>query len=376
MSVPALLLFAGPLLVGSPPPLTQVADVPLPGGATRFDYQAVDPIDRRLYIAHLGDGSLVAFDLAGSKVVKEVPGLPSVHGVGVAHDKHLVFATATADRTLAIIDATTLQIQSRVPAGAYPNGLAYDPGSNRVFVSNNSGPNVAVVDVATAHALPSIDIGGGAGNTQLDPTCGHVFAAVHGQGYLAEIDPRASRVVSRLVLTGVYTCHGLLVAQTPHVAFAVCHGSGPVLVVVDLDARRQTATLPLPPDVDVLAFDSGLQRLYAASEPGLAAVFSIAADHAVSELGRQFIGINAHSVAVDPSTHRVYFPLMNVAGSPVLRVMDPTLTPPTPTPLACKNIGELCSNNAECCAGHCYVDKNPRTPPRPNCHEKAPPREE
>ena len=322
MSVPALLVFAGPLLLSSPP-LAPVADVPLPGHATRFDYQAVDPVDRRLYIAHLGDGSLVVFDLAAQNVIKEVPGLPSVHGVGFAHDTHRIFATATGDRTLAIIDASTFQIQSRVPAGAYPNGLAYDPASARVFVSNNSGPGVAVVDVATAHALASIDIGGGAGNTQWDATSGHVFAAVHGQGYLAEIDPRASRVVSRLALQNVYTCHGLLVAQSPHLAFAVCHGSGPLLVVVDLDARRQTMTLPLPPDVDVLAFDSGLQRLYAASEPGMAAVFSVAVDRSVSELGRQFIGPNAHSVAVDPSTHRVYFPLTDVGGRPVLRVMEP-----------------------------------------------------
>jgi len=323
MNVPALILFAGPLLPGSPP-LTPVADLPLPGHATRFDYQAVDPALRRLYIAHLGDGSLVVFDLAGQRVLQEVPGLPSVHGVAVAHDRHEVFATATADRTLALIDETTLQVQSRVAAGGYPNGLAYDPGSGRVFVSNNVGAGVGVVDASTSRALPSIDVGGGASNTQYDASSGHVFAAVHGRPYLAEIDPRASRVVSRVALRGVYTCHGLLVATTPHTAFAACHGSEPLLVVVDLDARRQTATLPLPSDVDVLAFDPGLRRLYAASELGVVAVFAVGADRSISELGRQVVGPNAHSAAVDPATHRVYFPLMNVDGRPVLRVMEPT----------------------------------------------------
>jgi len=32
----------------------------------------------------------------------------------------------------------------------------------------------------------------------------------------------------------------------------------------------------------------------------------------------------AHSVAVDPVTHRVYLPLANVSGHPVLRVLVPS----------------------------------------------------
>jgi hypothetical protein len=32
---------------------------------------------------------------------------------------------------------------------------------------------------------------------------------------------------------------------------------------------------------------------------------------------------HAHSVAVDPATHLVYFPLENVGGQPVLRIMAP-----------------------------------------------------
>jgi DNA-binding beta-propeller fold protein YncE len=327
--VNALALAVSVLLAGSPPsggalPLSPVADVPVPGGATRFDYQAVDPVSRRLYVAHLGDGSLLVFDLDGQRVLQEVPGLPSVHGVVAAPEQHLLFATATADKTVAFVDDRTFQIQSRVSAGQYPNGLAYDPGSGRVFVSNNSGIGVAVVDVKAARALPGIDVGGGAGNTQYDAGSGHVLAAVHGQPFLADIDPAASRVVSRIPLPGERSCHGLLVASDLRLAFAACHGSGAQLAVVDLGARRQMQTLPLPPDVDVLAFDPGLSRLYAASETGTVAVFLVWPDRSLTEIGRGFVGPDAHSVAVDPATHRVYFPLPNVAGHPVLRVMQPT----------------------------------------------------
>jgi hypothetical protein len=32
---------------------------------------------------------------------------------------------------------------------------------------------------------------------------------------------------------------------------------------------------------------------------------------------------HAHTVAVDPRTHRVYLPLENVGGRPVLRILTP-----------------------------------------------------
>jgi hypothetical protein len=32
----------------------------------------------------------------------------------------------------------------------------------------------------------------------------------------------------------------------------------------------------------------------------------------------------AHTVSVDPDTHLVYFPLENIGGHPILRIMKPT----------------------------------------------------
>jgi DNA-binding beta-propeller fold protein YncE len=304
-------------------PLVLVADVPLPGGATRFDYQWVDIDRRRLYLAHLGDSALVVFDLDAQRVIQEVPSIPSVHGVVSAPSEHLVLATATAEKTLVLVDDRTLQVKARVPAGEYPNGLAFDPVSGKAFVSNNTGHGIGVVDVKAEKALPAIDIGGGAGNTQYDATTGHVLAAVHGSPVLVDIDPAKAQITGRIPLREVTTCHGLFVASAQRLAFAACRGAGPTLVVVDLAARRQTRTLPLPSGIDVLAFDAGLGRLYAASENGTAAVFSVAADGGVAEIARAFLAPNAHSVAVDATTHRVYFPLENVNGKPVLRVMSP-----------------------------------------------------
>ncbi len=53
-------------------PLRTLRDVPLSGGTTRFDYQSFDSNTGRLYIAHLGDGSMVVFDTAKETQVGDV----------------------------------------------------------------------------------------------------------------------------------------------------------------------------------------------------------------------------------------------------------------------------------------------------------------
>jgi YVTN family beta-propeller protein len=309
---------AGPL------PLKLVRDVPLPGGPTRFDYQWVDPASGRLYIAHLGADSVDVFDLRAGKVIGVIEGLPSVHGVVAAPERHRVFATVTGQKQLAIIDDRTLTVTARVPAGEYPNGLAYDPRTNRVFVSNNNGLGIAVVDVNRNEPLPGIDIGGGAGNSQYDSVSAHVFVTVHKQAVLVEIDPVALKVVTRHSLKGVRSCHGLLIAADLHLAFAACGGEGgPKLLTFDLEARQQLSLETIPPQADVLAFDPSRRRVYVSSSTGRIAAFDVAADRRVTNAGDGFVGPNAHTVSVDPESHRVYFPLENLRGHAVLRVMEP-----------------------------------------------------
>src|SRR5690242_15424197 len=58
-----------------------VADSPLAGGSSRFDYQSFDEQQGRLYIAHLGAGSITVFDTKTQKVVANIEGLLGVHGV-------------------------------------------------------------------------------------------------------------------------------------------------------------------------------------------------------------------------------------------------------------------------------------------------------
>jgi hypothetical protein len=81
------------------------------------------------------------------------------------------------------------------------------------------------------------------------------------------------------------------------------------------------ATYSVGEDPDVLAFDSGLKLLYVSAESGQVKVFRVNGKALVSVGG--FFMPHAHTVSVDPETHLVYFPLQDVDGHPVLRIMRP-----------------------------------------------------
>ena len=299
-------------------PLRVLTDIPMTGGATRFDYQSLDSSSGRLYIAHLGSDLMTVFDVNKQTVVGDVKDLKHVHGVLAVPALHRIYASATGTNELAVIDDQSLSILARVPAGDYPDGIAYASKANKIYVSDLHGKTDTVIDAKTNQRVTTIALGGGAGNSQYDSGADRIFVTVDGREELAEIDPNTDQIVGRYPLAGCKGSHGLLIDSEHHLAFAACEDNSK-LVVFDLETKKATATLAVGADPDVLAFDPGLRRLYVSAESGVISIFD-EHDRSLQKVGEGLFAPNAHSVAVDPSTHRVYFPLQNINGKPVLRI--------------------------------------------------------
>ncbi len=294
-----------------------IRDVPLTGGASRFDYQSLDPQAHRLYIAHLGASMVTVVDTQASAVVGDVANVPGVHGALAVPELGRVYATATDANQLVAIDPSSLAVVASAPTGSYPDGLAYAPTVGKVYTSNERGRSDTAVDVSTHQAVATIALGGEVGNTQFDPASGLIYVAVHQRDELVAIDPGRDQVASRSVLPGCDDPHGLYVDAPTRRAFVGCEGNGKLLVV-DLETMQVAAERSVGQTPDVLAYDPAPGWLYVAAEDGVLTVLAVNED-GVREVARGFAGPNAHSVAVNPETHHVYLPLMNVDGQPVLR---------------------------------------------------------
>ena len=320
---PLLLIVAGlASMAAVPTPLLQrLADVPLGGGPTRLDYASLDQRRHLLFIAHLGDSAVIVFDTEARRVTARITGLAKVHGVLAIPELDTVYASATGTNEIVAIDEGTLTVTARIPGGVYPDGLAYAPTAHKLYVSDELGGTETVIDVRTNARVATIALGGEVGNSQYDPVSRHIFANVQTRRQLIEIDPSTDKVSARIDLPAAESNHGLLLVPEQRRAFIACEGNHRLLVV-DLEARKTIASFEVGESPDVLAYDPGLQQVYVAAESGVVAMFS-ARSGETTRLGADFIGPNAHVVAVDPLTHSVFFPLKNVGGRPVLRIMKP-----------------------------------------------------
>jgi DNA-binding beta-propeller fold protein YncE len=300
--------------------LTKVADIPMPGPAVRFDYQTFDPSSGRLYIAHMNADQPVVFDTSKRQVVANLDGFKRVHGVTIAPEIHRLYASVTGNHQVAAVDTESLKTLGTAGPITYPDGLAYAPKQNKVFVSDEHGGVDAVIDAASNKLIANIPLGGGAGNTVYDSVSGHILVAVHGVNLLAVIDPATNQIVSRIPLAGIKNPHGIALDTSDRIAF-VAGEENHSLAAVDLPTMKVLSTYQVGEDPDVLAYDPGLKRLYVAAESGTVTIFQ-SHGKSLSLLGSMEMP-HAHTVSVDLKTHLVYFPLENINGHPVLRIMQP-----------------------------------------------------
>ena len=301
-------------------PMSLVANVPLPGPPVRFDYQSFDRTRGRLYIAHMNADQLVVFDVNKREVVANLDGFANVHGVLAVPEINRIFASATGEHKLAIVDMQTLKTIATPGPIKYPDGIAYAPGPNRIFVSDEHGNADVVIDAATNSLIATIPLDGGAGNTVYDSGSGHILVAVHEKNELVSIDPATAKIIGHHPMPGLENPHGIALDVDGRRAFVAGEENGK-LAVVDLTNMRVLNTFSVGKDPDVLAFDPGLKLLYVSAESGDVMIFR--------EKGRTLETVGslsipyAHTVCVDPDTHLVYFPLQNMNGFPVLRIMEP-----------------------------------------------------
>jgi DNA-binding beta-propeller fold protein YncE len=340
----ALVLFATQT-AAAPPEFgslfNKLADVPLGAKTSRFDYQSIDPTNGRLVVSKMGSGKLLVFDARRQALLNELDGFPKVTGVLMVPELKKIYASvpgagigasvsvalgmagmSKGSGAVAILDSASLKELARLRAGVFPDGIAYDPNDRRVFVSDELGGGLTVIGADDEKPAGRVDTGGEVGNVQYDPISRSIYVPVQSHNELIAVDPATLKVTARHMLAGCDHPHGLRIADGASIGYVACDGNDRLLAV-DLASGKITADLAIGHDPDVLAADPGLKRLYIASESGKLTVISTADPGRPVLLGDVMAGEDAHSVAVDPTTHHLFLPLRNLNGKAVMRILAP-----------------------------------------------------
>lgn len=291
----------------APLPLRAAAEIALPGDSSRFDYASLDSDRGLLFIAHLGASEVIEVDIRAGRVLRTIPNLSGVHGVLVVPARHRVYVSATGANMMVALDEDSGAVLNKSPTGDYPDGLAYDPRRDTIWTTNESGGSETVIDAATGAVRGTVDLGGDVGNVAYDPVVDQMLVAVQGRGDLAVIDPTTLAVTRRVALPGCHGGHGLALDPETRVGFIGCEGNA-TLLTLDLRTWQLTGTHPVGDTPDVLAYDQGMHRLYVAAEDGTLSVLD-QHDHGLVLVASRHLADGAHVVALDPATHRSYYPV-------------------------------------------------------------------
>jgi DNA-binding beta-propeller fold protein YncE len=318
----AALLFTGLLsTIASGQTLKEVAKFDLPGPpGKRFDYLTIDADDHYLISAHLAAGQTYVIDLATNKVVATIADTPGAEGVEYVPELKKFYTSNAGDNTIGVVDLKLMKVVKKLPTEKKPDGSTYAGPFHKLYVSDERGKAEAIVDVTKDVIIKTLHFDSETGMPQYDPVARKIYVNLQDQDIFAIIDPATDQVVGRFPVGRCKGNHGMALDPEHHRAFLSCEGNN-LMTVFDLDKNQPIAFLPMAKDPDVIRFDPGLNRIYAACYSGAISVFHQDDPNHYRKLEDFPVQHAVHSLAVDLSTHRVYTPEQEEDHKPAARMV-------------------------------------------------------
>ena len=303
------------------PTLRKIAEFDLPGPpGKRFDYLTIDPDDNYLISAHLAAGQTYVIDLRTNKVAANVADTPGAEGVEYVPELKKFYTSNAGDNTIGVVDLRQMKVVKKLPTERKPDGSAYAAPFHKLYVSDERGKAEAIVDVTKDEVVKTLRFNSETGMPQYDPVARKVYVNLQDENMFAVIDPSTDEVIGRYPVGRCKGNHGMTLDPEHHRAFLSCEENN-LMTVFDLDKHEPIEYLPMADGPDVIKFDSGLGRIYAACYSGAISVFHQDDPQHYRKLEDFKVQHAVHSLAVDPATHRVYTPEQEENGKPVARMI-------------------------------------------------------
>jgi YVTN family beta-propeller protein len=301
--------------------LKKIGAIDLPGPkGQRFDYLTMDQEDHYLLSGHLGPGILYVIDVRTNTLVKAIPGVPGITGLEYVPGMKKVYTSNWGENKIGVVDMKQMQVIKRLPTGEKPNGSTYAEPFGKIYVSDTNAKQEAVIDIHKDAIVKTLSFDSETGTPQYDPVSRKVFINLRSVNQVAVIDPATDGVVGRYPVAGCEHNHGMALDAGGRRAFLLCGGNR-TFTVFDLDTHKSVAHFPMPAGADVVKFDPGLKRVYAACSRGAIMVVQEDDPDHFRLLENFPVQQKVHSLAVDTETHRVYAPEEEEDGKPVSRMI-------------------------------------------------------
>jgi DNA-binding beta-propeller fold protein YncE len=297
-------------------------EIPI-GGEGGWDYLAVDPASRRLYVSHAT--KIVVIDLDKDQVVGEIADTPGVHGFAVASDLGRGFSSNGREAKVSIVDLKTLQTIAKVDTGENPDAIVYEPGRQEVYAFNGRGRSVTVFEARSGKVTATIPLGGKPEFAVVDPQAARIYNNLEDTHEVAVIDTTAHAVAARWPIAPGEGASGMAIDLLHHRLFLGCGNKR--MLMLDSTSGAVVTSVPIGEGVDANAFDPGTQLAFSSNGEGTVTIAREEAPDRLTVVQTLATARGARTMVLDPKTHRIYLSTAQLA--PATGAGRPTAVPGT-----------------------------------------------
>lgn len=289
-----------------------------------LDYLTID--GGRLYVTDISTGDVFAVPLAGAGPpsrgsIAVAAGAGGAHSVVIDPVSRMGFVTRSGANRVDAYDPASGRIVKHIEVAADVDGMIFDPADKLLYAVSGDPELASLIDPATMTKVGTVALGGKPEFAAFDPLTGLIYQNLVDHDAVAVVDPVRPLVVDRWSVKPCAEPTGAALDIPGRRLFVVC-GANALLAVVDLASHRIVATLPIGGGPDSVAYDPGLRRIYATGRSGVLSVTQQDGPDRYRALGAIKLHYGAHTLAVDPATHRVYVAYASLFIPPRVAAFD------------------------------------------------------
>jgi DNA-binding beta-propeller fold protein YncE len=299
-------------------------ELPKSGALNVLDYLTLT--GSTLFVTSESSGALFKVDLdlghPSLSPVSEMPGSGAAHGVALLTEHDVAFITRSEENTVDVFDPNSLQQLGRVPVADDADAILYDPSAQLVYVANGDAKLATLIDPEQRVTVGTIPLPGKPEFAALDSRTGLLYQNIEDMNSLAALDLGKRLVVGQWPLAPCKKPSGIAIDSSQRRLFAVCSGNAK-LVVFDLETHRVITSLKIGGGPDSVALDLPLHRIYAAGKAGQLTVIEQDGPDSYRVLDEIHTHYGAHTLAVDPVSHKVFVAYASLLTHPRIAVFSP-----------------------------------------------------
>ena len=290
---------AAAALAATAPAFVPAAAIPAADG--KWDFASWDGEHARLLVAH-GQDVLVIDPAAGT--VRAIGAIAGAHAALAIPGTDRILVSSGHDDSVRVLDATSGAEVARIPVASDPDAAVLSGDGRSAYVMGAKAGAVSVIDLAALKEVARIAL-----KPALEvPVLAGTLLAVNDEdaGEIELADLTTGKAAGTIALPGCTGPTGMAYAPEAGLSLSACANGKAALV--DLEARRMVALLPIGLGPDTAIWDGARHRFLVPCGKSSTLSIIMLAGRKPRVMPAVTTEPSARTAALDPASGRLYLP--------------------------------------------------------------------